>query len=486
MTKIHARVDCEIFLAPSQVDGNLQEFITKGLTFPNPKIGELIRMGYSVWKVPKQIKCYRLLKSGFYLPIGFGPALWTFLKNRGDELVLDDRRVECPVTAIKSKIVLKQEQARAKDKLLSSNRAILEAKPGFGKTMLGIEIICARAQKTLVIVHTRALLDQWIKRISDYCEIDPREIGIIGDGKWRIGERVTIASYQTLLSRGTKTIKNEFGLVVVDECHHVPANTFSKVVRGFAARYCLGLTATPFRKDKLDRLMRFYVGPIVPTSSQTSDDETDLLPANRVPTKLIWRTTALNIEKAETKEFVEIGTILAADPGRLQQVAGDVLHSVHQGKKIIVLSERVGHAEALYMMLKMNAPELKIALVTGQLKKEDREQILLQVKNNAYQVMVATGGVVGEGFDWPAADTLFLAFPFSWKGKLIQYVGRIQRVSPGKTQACVYDYLDLNIEILRAMGRKRARGYSELGIVTGEENSGTQEKTDIKPREEIL
>ncbi len=484
MTKVHARVDCEIFLAPSQVDGDLNEFITKSLTFPNPKIGELIRMGYSVWKVPKQIKCFRLLKSGFYLPIGFGPALWTYLKNRGDELVLDDRRVECQVAPIISKIQLKPEQIRAQEKLLATNRAILEAKPGFGKTMLAIEVICARAQKTLVIVHTRALLDQWIKRISDYCQINPEEIGIIGDGKWRIGERITIASYQTLLSRGTKSIKNEFGLVVVDECHHVPANTFSKVVRGFAARYCLGLTATPFRKDKLDRLMRFYIGPIVPTSSQTSDNDADLLPANRVPTQLVWRTTTLDIENAATKEFVEIGTILAADPTRLQQVTADVLHCVNEGKKIIVLSERVGHAEALEMMLKMNAPQLSIALVTGQLKKEDREQILLQVKNNSYQVMVATGGVVGEGFDWPAADTLFLAFPFSWKGKLIQYVGRIQRVHPGKTQACVYDYLDNNIEILRAMARKRARGYRELGITSVAQTPSPDSSNQT--REEII
>lgn len=463
MSNIQARVDCEIFLAPDQVDNELEEFIRKSLSFPNPKIGELIRMGYSVWKVPKQIRCYRALKSGFYLPLGFGPALRAYLTHRGDQLILDDRRIEAPVTPIVSNIQLKPAQAAAKEKLLRPYRAILEAKPGFGKTMLGIEVMCARAQKTIIIVHTRALLDQWKKRIADYCTIDPVEIGIIGEGKWKIGERVTIASYQTLLSRGTKSIKNEFGLVVVDECHHVPANTFAKVVRGFAARYCLGLTATPYRKDKLDKLMNFYIGPIIPTSVVTSDTP-NLLPNNRVPTQLFWRATDLWVDEAEDKEFTELGTILASDPARLKLVVADVIAACQRGQKCIVLSERVSHAEALEMMIKLNAPQVKTVLVTGQLKKEERESLLEQVKGNCYQVMVATGGVIGEGFDWPAADTLFLTFPFSWKGKLIQYVGRVQRVCAGKTQACVYDYVDVNLSIMRAMKRKRQAGYRELGI----------------------
>ena len=464
MTTITARVDCEIFLAPDQVDDDLAQFIHRSLSFPNPKLGELIRMGYSVWKVPKQIKCYRQLKSGYYLPLGFGPALRAFIHNRSDELILDDRRIDRPVTPIVSKIKLRPEQEEAKAKLLRPYRSILEAKPGFGKTMLGIEVICARAQKTLVIVHTRALLSQWQRRISDFCELDPSELGIIGEGKWRVGERVTIASYQTLLSRGTKTLKNEFGLVVVDECHHVPANTFAKVVRGFAARYCLGLTATPYRKDKLDRLMNFYIGAIVPTATLASDAH-DLLPDNRVPTHLFWRPTDFFVEDSEDKEFTELGTILSADPERLKLVVADVLTACQQGKKCIVLSERVGHAQALETFIRLNAPQVKTVLVTGQLKKEERADLLDQVKKNRFQVMVATGGVVGEGFDWPAADTLFLAFPFSWKGKLIQYVGRVQRVAPGKTQACVYDYVDTNLGIMRAMQRKRMQGYKELGMI---------------------
>jgi len=465
VSDVHARVDCEIFLKPDQVDNDLEQFIRQSLSFANPKIGELIRLGYSVWKVPKQIKCYRALKSGFYLPLGFGATLRSYIHRRGDELIIDDRRIDAPVVPIASKINLKPEQQEAKKKLLTPNRAILEAKPGFGKTMLGIEVMCARAQKTLIIVHTRALLGQWQKRISDYCQIDPAEIGLIGEGKWKIGERVTIASYQTLLSRGTKTIKNEFGLVIVDECHHVPANTFAKVVRGFAARYCLGLTATPFRKDKLDKLMNFYIGPIVPTSVLTSDSH-DLLPANRVPTSLVWRETALTIEDADQKEFTELGTLLSLDAERLKLIVTDVLQACKQGKKCIVLSERVAHAEAIDMMIHMNEPELSTVLVTGQLKKETRQELLDQVKSNHFQIMVATGGVVGEGFDWPAADTLFLTFPFSWKGKLIQYVGRIQRTCPGKKQACVYDYVDINVPIMKAMMRKRLFGYRELGIST--------------------
>ncbi len=163
MTTLKIKVANEIFLASSSVDLSLEQFIKHELVFPNPKRLELMRLGYSVWKVPKVISCYRKLKSGYYLPIGFGPKLWQYLTGRGDQLELDDQRVDCEVEPLVSNIKLKPEQQQAKDQLLKSNRAILEAKPGFGKTMLAIDIIATRKQKTLIIVHTRALLQQWNK-----------------------------------------------------------------------------------------------------------------------------------------------------------------------------------------------------------------------------------------------------------------------------------------------------------------------------------
>ena len=468
MTKLTLTLDCEITLPVEQVDGELATFLRRELSFANPKRAELARLGYSLWKVPTEIKCYREHMTHWYLPIGFGPKLWQYLKQHNIEVELVDKRVDKPVTPLVSQIQLKNEQQVAKDKLLSHRRVILEAKPGFGKTMMAIDMIATRAQKTIIIVHTRALLSQWQKRISDFCQVTDGDIGLIGEGRWEIGRLVTVASYQTLLSRGTKRLKNEFGLVVVDECHHVPANTFAKVVRGFAASWALGLTATPYRKDKLDRLMNFYIGPIVPTTPLESSRSDDLLPTARVPTFLHWQPTETLIDKAEDKEFVELGSELIADSGRLRQIVDDVASAYQQGGKIIVLSERVSHAQMLHEMIARRIPTARTVLITGQVGKQEREELIGKVKNNAYQIMVATGGVVGEGFDWPAADYLFLTFPFSWRGKLIQYVGRVQRSAPGKESAHVYDYVDEQMGIFRAMARKRATAYRELGVAVAE------------------
>ncbi len=464
MTIIKAKVENEIFLSTSNVDADLEKTIKKELAFFNPKIIELKRMGYSTWKVPKMVTCYRKLKSGYFLPLGYGPRLWQYLKERGDTLELDDKRIEKPIAKIISKIELKENQAEALAKILKSSRSILEAKPGFGKTMLGLQTLCERGQKTLIVVHTRALLGQWQKRIQDFCQLEEDDLGIIGEGKWKIGAKVTIASYQTLLSRGTKTLKNEFGLLIVDECHHVPANTFAKVVKGFAAKYCLGLTATPFRKDKLDKLMTFYIGKIIPTESLTTSEENSLLPKAAVQTKLIVKRTALWIEEAELKEFTELGTILSNDQERIKMIVDDIAEEIKKGSKIIVLSERVGHCEALLAAIKKKSKKVKAVLVTGQMKKNEREVLFEEIKKDKYQLIVATGGVIGEGFDWPALNCLFLTFPFSWRGKLIQYVGRVQRLYPGKTEARVYDYVDEQMSIFLAMFRKRRTAYRELGI----------------------
>jgi superfamily II DNA or RNA helicase len=463
--KITAIVSNEIFLAATDVDEDLAKLLQKELTFANPKLGELIRMGYSIWRVPKRIVCYRKLKTGYYLPIGFGARLRQYLTERGDELILNDQRSLKPIQPVPIAITLKPEQAAVLGQILKHYRCILEARPGFGKTMMGIKILSERRQKTLIIVHTRALLQQWQKRLQDFCTLSEGDLGLIGEGKWQLGRKITLAMYQTLLSRGTKELQAEFGLVIVDECHHVPANTFAKIVKSMAAKYCLGLTATPYRKDKLDKLMNFYIGKIIPTGSNETSDIGSLLPPSKIKTTVYWRETDLLIPGFADKEFTELGTLLAADRRRLRLVVNDVLRVAKQGAKIMVLSERVGQAEKIFALLGQSQPKLKMTLVTGQQKKVARSELFSRLKQGEFQIMVATGGVVGEGFDWPMVDHLFLAFPFSWKGKLIQYVGRIQRAYPGKNAAFVYDYVDGQMSIFRAMQRKRSSGYRELGAI---------------------
>ncbi|MDR0462682.1 MAG: DEAD/DEAH box helicase, partial [Pseudomonadales bacterium] len=457
MAKITLTISSYIFIKNDQVDDDLEKFIKKELEFFNPKIIELKRMGYSTWKVPYTIKCFSKLKNGYVLPTGFGSQLRNYLQDRGDEIEIIDKRVEKPIVPFDFQIELRPEQQEPVEKLLYLNRAILEAKPGFGKTMAALYVIAKRSQKTLIIVHTRALLHQWKKRIEDNFDLVKGDLGVIGEGKWQVGEKITIASYQTLLSRGTKKLKEEFGMVVIDECHHVPANTFTKVVRDFAAKYVLGLTATPFRKDKLDKMMLFYIGSLVKTKTVADTMEICHEITKTVPTRLIVRETDLSIADADEKEFTELGTILGEDVKRNELIVADVIETfkLNPNAKCIILSERVGHCEILFKMLQKKMPKVKSIIITGQVKRQEREEVFEKIKENKYQILVATGGVVGEGFDWPALDTLFLTYPFSWRGKLIQYVGRVQRAYPGKDQAIVYDYLDINNSMFKAMFRKR-------------------------------
>lgn len=461
---VTATLSSEIFLPKNEVDAQLAEFIAKNLAFANPRIGELLRLGYSIWRVPKKIICYRSSSKGYHLPLGFGPCLRQFITGRGQQLALDDQRTEIATVPVVSKIKLKAPQEKVLPQLLKLHRCILEARPGFGKTMMGIEVLARRGQQTLIIVHTRALLNQWHKRLSDFCTLLPDGIGIIGEGKWQLGSQVTIAMYQTLLSRGTKSIAKKFGLVIVDECHHVPANTFSKIVKSFASKYCLGLSATPYRKDKLDRLLNFYIGKIITTQMVESSCPHSLLPPAKMPTTLYWRETSVVIPDWQDLEYTSLGTLLAVNPQRQELILADIMAAVAAGEKVLVLSERVSQAADFAQRLQAALPKVPLALVTGQHKQEQRQQILLAVKHNQYQIMVATGGVVGEGFDWPSVSALFLTFPFSWRGKLIQYVGRVQRLAAGKKRALVYDYLDGQMSIFYSMWRKRLTTYKELGL----------------------
>lgn len=461
MKKLTITLSNYIFLKLDNVDEKLEGFLKRKLNVINPKFLSAKRMGFSVYKIPKMLYNCKKLKAGFVLPIGFLGNLKKYALENDFELEIDDKRVEREIEPLDCQIELKPTQNLMLNKILRYNRVVLEAKPGFGKTMLALSYMTKRQQKTMIIVHTRALLHQWRKRIDDFFNLEASDLGIIGEGKWKLGEKITLASYQTLLSRGAKQLKNEFGLVVVDECHHVPAFTFSKVVREMAARYCLGLTATAFRKDRLDSFMNFYLGPIVETPK---DSQITTHSEKKVPTFLKIRETQLVIDNDEDLEFTLLGTKLTQDNKRNKMIIDDVYEVAKSGKKCLILTERIEHCQLLAEMIAKKSKKLKIAIANGQMKKSEREEIIHKVKDNEYDVLVATGALIGEGFDWPQLQNLFLVYPFSWRGKLIQYVGRAQRYFPGKNKVYVYDYLDNYVGMFKGMFMKRKRAYLNMGV----------------------
>ena len=441
----------------------LYRFFKKELNFPNPEFYAKERFGYSTWQTSRFIKTIDVNPEGITIPAGYLDQVLQFINENQFRVEIVDNRTTTKTTTFKSKLKLRKNQQKELTQLLKYERIIFQAQPGFGKTVVALSLMKKRRQKTLIIVHTNALLRQWIKRINDHFEMDKGDLGTIGNNKWQIGKEITIASYLTLARRDIGEIKDEFGLIIIDECHHVPANTFSAVVRQFSAKYVLGLTATAYRKDKLEKLMHLYISDksvTVDTSAEASKDH----PNNHVQTQLVTKKTNFSVN-GKVADFQEACRLVVADEGRNNQITDDVVQVLSTGAKCLVLTERLEHCETLLTLVRQKIKGIHAAVATGRMTKKQRENMTKRLHQERFQLLIATGKLIGEGFDWPEVSHLFLAFPFSWKGKLIQYVGRIQRASEGKTIAVAHDYFDDQVPMLKLMYFKRLRTYRSLRLI---------------------
>ena len=452
----------QIFIPELYLPDTLYKFLKAKLNFANPQFHELERRGYSTWNTPRFLKHIEKVEKGILIPAGFLSEIEAFTKEHAITLQIENKQTPRTPVSFVTTVQLRPEQQKIAKRLLLYDRAILEAHPAFGKTMVALYCMKRRKQKTLIIVHTMALLAQWKKRIEEWFTLKNDDLGIIGENKWQVGKKVTIASYQTLARRGTQELKDAFGYVIVDECHHVPAHTFTNVVKQLSAAYVLGLTATAFRKDQLERLMTFYIGQIIKADSETLS--ATQLAEPTVETKLVTKKTAFQLHGKQTHEFNDLAGKLIADENRNHLIASDVAAALGAGMKCLVLSERIEHCQTLFAAIRKETKGIHGAIAEGTMTKNKREKLMKRIRQEQFQLLIATGKLIGEGFDWPELTNLFLAFPFSWKGKLIQYVGRVQRSYEGKNITYVYDYVDFDVPMLKIMYFKRLRTYRSLGL----------------------
>ncbi|MBU1457775.1 DEAD/DEAH box helicase [Patescibacteria group bacterium] len=452
----------QIFIPDIFLPDKLYKFLKSELNFLSPKHYELERRGYSTWQTPRFIKTIKIVDNGILVPAGFLTKIKQFANESGLKVNIEDKRLLLKSIVFPSKIKLRPGQQKITKDLLKHDRVILEAIPGFGKTMVGLYVMKRRKQPTIIIVHTKTLLHQWLKRIEEWFNLKDGEVGIIGDNKFKLGTKVTVASYQTLARRNLEEIKNNFGLVIIDECHHVPAKTLSKVVKQFPARYALGLTATAYRRDKLEKLMYFYISPTVIKAK--SDLKKTKSKKSAIETKLITKRTGFEVSNSVNGSFNEIGKELITSSRRNQIIVRDIVCALQTRAKCLVLTERVDHCEILLSQVRKLTKGVHAAIASGKMTKKNRERIAQRMKQSQFQLLIATGKLIGEGFDWPELTHLFLAYPFSWKGKLTQYVGRVQRQFKGKDTAYVYDYLDYDVHMLKIMYFRRLRTYRELKL----------------------
>lgn len=427
--------------------------IERRLTFDNPKYLDNERRGFSNWNVPATIEGYRTNGNTLAIPRGFTGQLIGILRDAGVPYRIEDNRRCLPSIDFRFMGTLKTYQEDAVRAMLSKDFATLAAPTGSGKTVIALAIIAERKQPALIIVHTKELKSQWIDRVHDFLGIPKKEIGIIGDGKQTIGEKITIGIVNSIYPIAAE-IKKHFGFIVVDECHRCPSRIFTEAVSAFDSKFMLGLSATPWRRDGLSRLIFWNVGDKIHEIDQATLESTgDVLRA-----EVITRETKYTTHRDPSGEYSQMLSELTEDPYRNAQITGDVIEEAKNGSGIcLILTDRKAHCEILAGMI--GAQGVGADVLTGDLSGKERQATVERLNAGEIKILVATGQLIGEGFDCKELSTLFLACPIKFNGRLIQYLGRVLRPAPGK-QARVYDYIDSGIGVLASAARGRQRVYT--------------------------
>jgi superfamily II DNA or RNA helicase len=441
----------------SEIPALLYRTLIERLTISNPKWIENERMGRWNRGTPKVLRFYDRIKGGgLWIPRGFIRQLILICKRHGTEYEIIDKRLSIPEVDFTFKGALKPFQEEAVNIMLSKDFGTLSAPTGSGKTVMALYLIAKRMQPALIIVHTKELAAQWINRIETFLGIPGEEIGIIGAGKKITGDKITVALVQSLY-KCVDEVSSGTGHLIVDECHRTPGRTFTEAVTGFNSRYMLGLSATPWRRDNLTKLIFWHIGDVHHEIDKTGLIETgDVLPA-----EIVVRETDFDPFFDPVSEYSKMLSELTANDGRNHLIASDVAKEVKNGdgRCCLVLTDRKKHCETIKALLKYRY-KISSELLTGDVSDGERKDILDRLNSGEIKVLVATGQLIGEGFDCKNLSTLFIVTPIRFSGRVLQYLGRVLRPAPGKNKALVYDYVDVKINILKAAAASRQKVYA--------------------------
>ncbi len=428
--------------------------------FQNPEFFKRQNLRLSTALTPRVISCAEDTGDYVALPRGCLADLESLLREYCIELTLEDKRVAGTALVATFQGILTPSQKEAAQALLRQDGGVLVAPPGTGKTVVGIYLAARRARSTLILVHRRPLLDQWVTQLAIFLGVSPAEIGRIGAGKNKPNGRLDVAMLQSLV-RGDQVedLVAGYGHVIVDECHHVPAVSFERVMCEVKARFVTGLTATPQRRDGHHPILEMQIGPIRHIVDSRN------LAARSFSRELLVRETGFRLPPNPTSPTIQdVYRCLAGDDGRNSLIVDDIIAAVATGRSPLVLTERREHLE--FLTLELSKAVKNVIVLQGGMTEKARRAVFERLEatpRDEERVIVATGRFAGEGFDDPRLDTLFLALPVSWKGTLIQYAGRLHRHLPEKTEVRIYDYVDAGVPLLEAMFRKRLRGYRAMG-----------------------
>ena len=443
----------QVYLKRNQLSQKLINFLREELNFYNSDYLIKKRLGKSTFNTEKFFNLISEGNTDVMIPRGFSATLVQFCNKEKIPYKIIDKRTKKEALDFASEITLQEHQEIALDKIREKDFGVIVSPPGSGKTVIGLEIITEKRQPALIIVHRKQLFDQWIERIQNFLKIPKKEIGQIGNAKNKIGKHITIAMIQSLSRlQNYSEISNNFGTIIIDECHHIPAKSFRETIVNFNSFYLYGLTATPKRKNNDQKLIFVYIGNILHQVNQY-----DYLKEKNVKTEINIKETALfapfnyKIDKYET-----ISKILVYDTQRNTLILNDIEQNAHRFKTILILSERKEQVEILNLYLK---DKYETITIHGDDSETKRKSKIEQIKQGHFKIVISTGQYFGEGIDISNLECLFIVYPFAFEGKLIQYIGRIQR---SEKPPVIFDYRDIKIDYFEKMFKQRKRYYNKL------------------------
>jgi superfamily II DNA or RNA helicase len=454
----------EISIARETVPAALHNRLLRLAAFQNPEFYKAQAMHLPTYGKPRIISCAVDRPQHISLPRGCLNDVCTLLSDLKVKPLIRDERCAGQVLEVVFQGQLRPEQKDAAEALLAHDTGVLSAATAFGKTVVAAWLIAQRRTNTLVLVHRQHLLEQWIKRLSTFLALPARAIGRIGGGRKKPTGALDVALIQSLARQSVVADQiKDYGHLIVDECHHLSAQSFEQVVRRSKARFVTGLSATLTRKDGRHPIIFMQCGPV-----RYCADAKKQAAGHPFAHKVLVRPTGFWPQRpahADVRlQFHELYGELMADEARNQLICGEVVQAVREGRSPIVLTERQGHLDHLAGRL---SPAIRHLIVLhGGMGRKERHTLtarLAAIPENEERALLATGQFLGEGFDDPRLDTLFLTLPVSWHGTIAQYVGRLHRVHEHKREVRVYDYADLNVPMLARMFDRRCRGYEALG-----------------------
>ncbi len=452
--KLAIILNSQIQISRTGLPAALIAFLKDELNFANNEYQVKKNINKNTFGIKRYFKLLSETSESIIIPRGFIGRLLRFCKEQQIDYALEDNRKKVGQVTFKGHIQLWEHQLSAQEAADKKDFGIIVAPPGTGKTVVSLAIIKDKQQPALILVHRKQLADQWVERIESFLGIPKKDIGRIGQGKSKPGKHITVAMIQSMekaiQSTEQSELCNSFGTIIIDECHHVPADTYQQVISKLNSYYMYGLTATPFRKYNDGKLIFIHLGEII---HEVKSPEVQ----NQKGTQIIIRDTDLFVPfNTKTDQFETLFKILIHDSTRNQLILKDVVSQLNIGKKAVIITERKEHIISLQQYLKQNYDTIALSGEDSELNKKSK---WAAIKKGDFQVLITTGQYFGEGTDVQNIECLFLVYPFAFEGKLIQYIGRVQRseISP-----IIYDYRDHKIGYLERLFQKRNLYYKKL------------------------